>query len=143
MRSCAEHLATKPSSCGWKVTVYVSVSRESCTFLCAYGLLAEHRVFPTQPWTILAHDQKCKGIDCHVTVRSERTTSWAVCITNTGWNSASREPSQVSAEDRSRVYRNLIRLSALPARGAFYIGLPLSIADHSGSPVRAVALLSR
>ncbi|HXY52605.1 MAG TPA: cyclase family protein [Terriglobales bacterium] len=38
---------------------------------------------------------------------------------------------------------NLIRLSALPARGAFYIGLPLSIADQSGSPVRAVALVSR
>jgi hypothetical protein len=35
-------LATKPSGCGWKVTVYVSVARESCTFLCAYGLLAEH-----------------------------------------------------------------------------------------------------
>jgi hypothetical protein len=32
-------------------------------------------------------------------VRSEQRTSWAVCITNTGWNSASREPSQVSAED--------------------------------------------
>jgi len=27
----------------WKVTVYVSVARESCTFSCAYGLLAEHR----------------------------------------------------------------------------------------------------
>ena len=38
---------------------------------------------------------------------------------------------------------NLIRLSALPARGAFYIGLPLSIADQSGSPVRAVALVSQ
>jgi kynurenine formamidase len=38
---------------------------------------------------------------------------------------------------------NLIRLSVLPARGAFYIGFPLSIADQSGSPVRAVALLSR
>jgi len=38
---------------------------------------------------------------------------------------------------------NLIRLSALPARGAFYVGLPLSIADQSGSPVRAVALLFR
>ena len=38
---------------------------------------------------------------------------------------------------------NLIRLSALPARGAFYMGLPLSIADQSGSPVRAVALVSR
>src|SRR5258708_28009448 len=33
----------KPSSCGWKVTVYVSVAREGCTRLCAYGLLAEHR----------------------------------------------------------------------------------------------------
>jgi hypothetical protein len=38
-----ERLATKPSSCGWKKTVYVHVGRESCTFLCAYGLLAEHR----------------------------------------------------------------------------------------------------
>ena len=38
-----ERLATKPSSCGWKVTVYVSGARESCTFLCAYGLSAEHR----------------------------------------------------------------------------------------------------
>jgi hypothetical protein len=36
-------LATKPSSCGWKVTVYVSVARESCPFLCAHGLLAEHK----------------------------------------------------------------------------------------------------
>ena len=33
--------------------------------------------------------------DCEI----KRKTSWAVCITNTGWNSASREPSQVSAED--------------------------------------------
>ena len=39
-------LATKPSSCGWKVTVYVSVARESCPFLCAHGLLAEHRGLP-------------------------------------------------------------------------------------------------
>src|SRR5437588_7595032 len=39
-----------------------------------------------------------KGTDCQVTAKSERRTSWAVCITNTGWNSASREPSQVSAE---------------------------------------------
>jgi len=38
---------------------------------------------------------------------------------------------------------NLIRLFALPARGAFYIGLPLNIADQSGSPVRAAALLLR
>jgi Putative transposase/Transposase zinc-binding domain len=37
-----ERLATKPSSCGWKVTVYVSVARESCSFLCAYGIHAEH-----------------------------------------------------------------------------------------------------
>src|SRR5207302_8257947 len=36
--------------------------------------------------------------DCQVTAKSERRTSWAVCIRNTGWNSASREPSQVSAE---------------------------------------------
>ena len=33
---------TKLSDCGWKVTVYVSATRESCTLLCAYGLLAEH-----------------------------------------------------------------------------------------------------
>lgn len=38
---------------------------------------------------------------------------------------------------------NLIQLSSLPARGAFYMGLPLNIADQSGSPVRAVALLFR
>jgi hypothetical protein len=30
-------LATKLSSCGWKVTVYVSTTRESCTLLCASG----------------------------------------------------------------------------------------------------------
>jgi hypothetical protein len=36
-------LATKPSSCGWKVTVYVSVARESCSFLCAYGILGERK----------------------------------------------------------------------------------------------------
>src|SRR5437588_7142902 len=41
-----------------------------------------------------------KGTDCQVTAKSERRTSWAVCITNTGWNSASREPSQVSAEHK-------------------------------------------
>jgi hypothetical protein len=35
-------LATKLSGCGWKVTVYVSVTRESRTLLCVYGLLAEH-----------------------------------------------------------------------------------------------------
>jgi hypothetical protein len=35
-------LATKLSGCGWKVTVYVSVTRESCTLLCVYGLLTEH-----------------------------------------------------------------------------------------------------
>jgi hypothetical protein len=35
-------LPTKLSGCGWKLTVYVSVTRESCPLLCAYGLLAEH-----------------------------------------------------------------------------------------------------
>src|ERR1700746_2258535 len=36
--------------------------------------------FPCTPWTNPCHDQKCKGTDCHVTVKSERRTSWAVCI---------------------------------------------------------------
>jgi hypothetical protein len=36
-----KRLETKLSSCAWTVTVYVSVTRESCTLLCAYGLLAE------------------------------------------------------------------------------------------------------
>src|SRR5258705_12030901 len=44
-------LATKPSSCGWKVTVYVSVARESCTFLFAYRLLADHRDQRLSQWT--------------------------------------------------------------------------------------------
>jgi hypothetical protein len=40
VRFCA-HAEAKPPSCGWKVTVYVSVARKRA-LLCAYGLLAEH-----------------------------------------------------------------------------------------------------
>ncbi len=35
----------------------------------------------------------------------------------------------------------LINLGELPVRGAFYIALPLKVADQSGAPTRAVALL--
>lgn len=36
---------------------------------------------------------------------------------------------------------NLIHLDRLPPRGAFYIGLPLKIAEQSGGPARAVAFI--
>src|SRR5213079_1470717 len=47
-RSCAvlRMNVADETRCGWKVTVYVSVARESCTFSCAYGLLAEHTTWP-------------------------------------------------------------------------------------------------
>jgi integrase len=35
---------TKPSSGGCEATVYLSCARESCTFWCADGLFAEHRL---------------------------------------------------------------------------------------------------
>lgn len=35
----------------------------------------------------------------------------------------------------------LINLGDLPGRGAFYIALPLKVADQSGAPTRAIALL--
>lgn len=35
----------------------------------------------------------------------------------------------------------LINLGELPVRGAFYIALPLKVADQSGAPTRAIALL--
>jgi len=35
----------------------------------------------------------------------------------------------------------LINLGELPTRGAFYIALPLKVADQSGAPTRAIALL--
>ena len=34
----------------------------------------------------------------------------------------------------------LVNLHRLPARGAFYIALPIKVADQSGSPARAIAL---
>lgn len=37
----------------------------------------------------------------------------------------------------------LVRLDQLPARGAFYIALPIKVADQSGSPTRAIALVPR
>lgn len=37
----------------------------------------------------------------------------------------------------------LTNLGRLPARGAFYIALPLKIADQSGSPTRAIAFVPR
>lgn len=37
----------------------------------------------------------------------------------------------------------LIGLGRLPARGAFYIALPLKIVDQSGSPTRAIALVPK
>ncbi len=37
----------------------------------------------------------------------------------------------------------LVGLHQLPARGAFYIALPIKVADQSGSPTRAIALLPR
>jgi isatin hydrolase len=37
----------------------------------------------------------------------------------------------------------LINLGQLPARGAFYIALPIKVAGQSGSPTRAIALVSR
>ncbi len=35
----------------------------------------------------------------------------------------------------------LINLGELPVRGAFYVALPLKVADQSGAPTRAIALL--
>jgi isatin hydrolase len=37
----------------------------------------------------------------------------------------------------------LIHLDRLPARGAFYVGLPLKIGEQSGSPIRAVAFIKK
>ena len=37
----------------------------------------------------------------------------------------------------------LIGLSRLPVRGAFYIALPIKVADQSGSPTRAIAFVPR
>jgi kynurenine formamidase len=37
----------------------------------------------------------------------------------------------------------LINLGQLPPRGAFYIALPIKVAGQSGSPTRAIALVSR
>jgi len=37
----------------------------------------------------------------------------------------------------------LINLAKLPPRGAFYIALPIKVADQSGSPTRAVAFVPR
>lgn len=37
----------------------------------------------------------------------------------------------------------LVGLDRLPPRGAIYVGLPLNIADQSGSPIRAVAFMAR
>ena len=48
---------------------------------------------------VLFHDPRITGTNCRGTVRSERGTSSAVYITNTGWNSAWLEPSRVFAED--------------------------------------------
>src|SRR5580700_1519821 len=45
------------------------------------------------------HDPGFAATNCHGTVRSERWTSSAVYITNTGWNSAWLEPSKVFADD--------------------------------------------
>ena len=33
----------------------------------------------------------------------------------------------------------LVNLHRLPARGAFYIALPMKVADQGGSPTRAIA----
>jgi kynurenine formamidase len=37
----------------------------------------------------------------------------------------------------------LVNLNQLPPRGAFYIALPIKIADQSGSPTRAIAFVPR
>jgi len=37
----------------------------------------------------------------------------------------------------------LAHLDQLPVRGAFYIALPIKVADQSGSPTRAVAFVPR
>ena len=37
----------------------------------------------------------------------------------------------------------LVNLDKLPARGAFYIALPIKIVDQSGSPTRAIAFVPR
>ena len=49
--------------------------------------------------SVLSHDPRFTGTDCHGTVRSEQWTSSAAYITNIGWNNAWLEPSKVSAED--------------------------------------------
>jgi Integrase core domain len=53
-----------------------------------------------QPWSVLCHDQRFTGTDCHLTVRLARRRTWAVYITNIGWNRVLPEPPKVSAEDR-------------------------------------------
>ena len=35
----------------------------------------------------------------------------------------------------------LINLDQLPTRGAYFVSLPLKIADQSGSPARAIAFV--
>jgi hypothetical protein len=50
--------------------------------------------------SVLSLDLRFTGTNCHGTVRSERWTSSAVYITNTGWNTAWLEPSKVFADDR-------------------------------------------
>ena len=40
-------------------------------------------------------------------------------------------------------FENLTALDRLPARGAFIVALPMKIADGTGAPLRAVAILPR
>ena len=44
-------------------------------------------------------------------IEEAASREWAVCITNTGWNSASREASQVSPEDTSTSFGGCGRLT--------------------------------
>jgi len=79
-----ERLATKPSSCGWKMTVYVSVTRESCTFLCADGLLAEHRGFCFSTgieFDTVVRILRCDELDKAVAVWVQSPEKVAVCQT--------------------------------------------------------------
>ncbi len=52
-------------------------------------------------------------------------------------------PHQAGVRRGMTYAENLIHLDRLPPRGAFYVGLPLSIAEQSGSPVRAAAFIPK
>lgn len=55
----------------------------------------------------------------------------------------SKGPHQAGVRRGMTYAETLIHLDLLPPRGAFYVGLPLKIAEQSGSPIRAVAFFKK